>query len=120
MPYISSIEFGSITIDNIKYDQVLIVGKKVKEREYEKLKTLFGTSHKIGDWELEELLNENPEIIIIGTGQDGALSVGEEVIDTINKKGIRLIIEKTPQAIITYNKKILENKKVNALVHTTC
>jgi len=44
MPKINSTEFGSITIDDIEYSQVLIVGEKVLEREYNKLKELFGTS----------------------------------------------------------------------------
>ena len=54
MPNINSTEFGSITINNKKYVQVLIIREKVIEREYNKLKKLFGTSHKIGEWELGE------------------------------------------------------------------
>ncbi|MFZ5559596.1 MAG: hypothetical protein ACOZAL_02275, partial [Patescibacteria group bacterium] len=69
MPYINSTEFGNITIDGKKYNQVLIVGDLVMERDYEKLERLFGTTHKIGDWEKDELVKENPEIIVIGTGQ---------------------------------------------------
>lgn len=120
MPNINSTEFGSITIDNKKYSQVIIVGKKVYEREYDKLKKQFDTSHKIGDWELEELLSENPEIIIIGTGQDGVLVVDEEIINLIKKKGVKLIMEKTPQAIVVYNNYCLDGKRINALIHTTC
>jgi len=120
MPIINSTEFGSITIDNIKYSQVLILENRVIERDYNKLKELFGTSHKIGDWEVNELLRDNPEIILIGTGQNGMLAVDTKVIETISKKGIELIIEKTPEVIITYNKKIQEGKRVNALIHTTC
>ena len=120
MPHINSTEFGSITIDERKYDQVLIVGERVFERESDKLKIIFGTSHKIGDWELEELLSTNPEIIVIGNGVDGVLTVDKEIADAINKAGIKLIIEKTPQAIITYNENYDSGKKVNALIHTTC
>ena len=117
---INSTDFGSIIIDDKKYNQVLIIGEKVEEREYDKLKDFFGTSHKIGDWEVNELLRDNPEIILIGTGQNGMLAVDTKVIETISKKGIELIIEKTPEVIITYNKKIQEGKRVNALIHTTC
>ena len=119
MPHINSVEFGSITVDNIKYDQILIVGNDVTERDHNKLKKTFGTCHMIGDWELEELLTENPEIIIIGTGHSGTFTVEENFVKEINKKGIELIIEKTPQAINSHNKKILEGKKVNALILTT-
>lgn len=120
MPKINSTEFGSITVDNVVYNQVLIIGSKVVEREYEKLKSLFGTSHRIGEWELDSLLKEDPEIIIIGTGQDGMLMVDVKVIDTINEKNIELVIEKTPKAIDIYNQEIAKGKKVNAIIHTTC
>jgi hypothetical protein len=120
MPHINSTEFGSITIDSKKYGQVVIVGDKVVEREYDRLKKLFGTSHKIGDWELEELLKDKPEIIVIGTGQSGALVVDKEIIDAIKREGIELIIEETPQATMIYNDRVTEGKKINALIHTTC
>jgi len=68
MPYINSTEFGNVVIDNKKHNQVLIVSDLVIERNYNKLEELFNTSHKIGDWEIEELLKENPEIIVIGIG----------------------------------------------------
>ncbi|MEI6528218.1 MAG: MTH938/NDUFAF3 family protein [bacterium] len=120
MPKINSTEFGSITIDDIKYSQVLIVGDKVMEREYSKLKELFGTSHKIGDWEVEELLKESPETIIIGTGQDAMLEVDEGTVKTFKDNDIKLIIEKTPQAIETYNTLKAKGVMVNSLIHTTC
>jgi hypothetical protein len=117
---INSTEFGSITINDKKYDQVLIIGNKAVERDYDRLKELFGTSHKIGDWEVTELLKEYPDIILFGIGQDGALEVGEDIIKTIKEKGIELIIEKTPQAIVIFNEKVQSGKKINALIHTTC
>ena len=118
MPKINSTEFGSIAIDNIKYSQVLIIGEKVIERDYDKLKELFGTSHKIGAWELDQLFSDKPEAILVGTGQDGALVVDEEIVRQIKEKGIELIVEKTPKIIDIYNH--LVNKKVNCLIHTTC
>ncbi len=60
MPHIDSTEFGGRTVDNKKYHQVLIVGEKVLEREYDKLKKLFGTSHKIGKWGNCEITKTKP------------------------------------------------------------
>lgn len=120
MPKINSTEFGSITIDDKKYDQVLIIGNKVEERDYDKLKELFQTSHKIGDWEVAVLLKDNPEMVVIGTGQNGALSVEQKVIDILAQNKIKVTIEKTPQAVITYNSAISAGKRVNAVIHTTC
>jgi hypothetical protein len=120
MPYINSTQFGNVVIDNKKYNQVLIVGDSVMERDYDKLKELFGTSHKIGDWEIKELLKQAPEIIIIGTGQSGAMKVDKEVIDNFKNKDIEIITDITPKAIEIYNQKTKQGKRVNALIHTTC
>ena len=120
MPYIDSTEFGEITIDNKKYHQVLIVGDLVMERDTEKLEKLFGTTHGIGEWERDELVKGNPEIIIIGTGQGGAMNVDGEIANGLAKKGIELIVASTPEAIEIYNEKIKEGKRINALIHTTC
>jgi hypothetical protein len=120
MPVINSTEFGSITIDGQKYGQVLILGKEVQERDYDKLKEIFGTSHKIGDWEKERILANNPKLIIVGTGQDGALEMDQGLAEEIKKKGIELIVEKTPRAIEIYNERRANGEAINALIHTTC
>ncbi len=120
MPYINSTEFGSITIDGKKYDQVLIIDGKVSEREYSKLKDIHKTSHQVGEWELKQLLEGKPEAIVIGTGQDGVLKVDENTKRVIKENNIEIFIEKTPDAIITYNTLIKDGGKVNALIHTTC
>jgi hypothetical protein len=120
MPRIDSTQFGEITVDGKKYGQVLIVGNLVAERDYPKLKDLFGTSHKIGDWEIEELLEENPEIIVVGTGQNGAMEIDEKFFEEMKKKGIEVIADIAPKASEIFNAKIKEGKRVNALIHTTC
>jgi len=120
MPNIDSTKFGEIIIDGKKYRQVLIIGNLVKEREYEKLEELFGTSHKIGDWEIEELLKGNPEIIVIGTGQNGAMEIDNDILEKFKTKDIEVICEITPEAIKIYNEKVKSKKRVNALIHTTC
>lgn len=120
MLYIDSTRFGEVIINGAKYHQVLIIGDTAKERDTEKLKELFDTTHIIGDWEIQELLKENPQIVIVGTGQDGAMEVDENFSNTMNMKGIEVIIAKTPKAIEIYNEKAKGKKRVNALIHTTC
>ncbi|MDP2940145.1 MAG: MTH938/NDUFAF3 family protein [Candidatus Omnitrophota bacterium] len=117
---INSTQFGEIIIDNKKYYQVLIIGDKIEERDYKKLKELFGTSHEIGNWEIEALISNNPEIIIIGTGQNGAMEVDEKTIKKFQDKGIETIIATTPKIIEIYNDQVKLGKRVNALIHTTC
>lgn len=120
MPHIDSTKFGEAIIDNKKYHQVLIIGDLIEERDYKKLEELFGTSHKIGDWEMEKLLSNNPEIIVIGTGQNGAMALDKETIEKLQNKKTEVIIETTPKIIEIYNNQVKLGKRVNALIHTTC
>lgn len=120
MNIINSTQFGSITINNNKYSQVLIIGDEIKERDYKKLSELFGTSHETGDWEIDELIKNNPEIIIIGTGQDGVMSVSQKLAKKVREKEIELVAAPTPEAIVIYNDEIKAGSRVNALMHTTC
>ncbi len=120
MPHIDSTNFGSITIEGKKYFQVLIIEDKVEEREYERLESLFGTSHRIGEWETEKLLDNKPDIIVIGNGQSGMLEVSEDLKNKASDAVIELITAITPEAIEIYNTKMKEGQQVNALIHTTC
>ena len=82
---------------------------------------MFGTSHKIGDWEIEELLKQKPEIIVIGTGQSGAMGeIDKTIINKFEEQGIEVITDITPKAIEIFNQKLEQGKRINALIHTTC
>ena len=117
---IDKVEWGTIEINGKKYGQVLIVGEQVFERDSEKLHQLFGTTHKIGDWEIEKLFSGNPELIIIGTGWVGVLKISEELRAKSEKLMMELKILETPKAMEEYNRLVEQGKRVNALIHTTC
>lgn len=120
MPHLTSTEFGSITIDNKKYNQVLILGERVEERDFPRLEELFGTSHRIGPWETEKLLADQPEVVVVGAGQDGVLEVSDEFLAACRAAGAEVVADKTPAALLVYNRLVGEGKRVNALMHTTC
>lgn len=120
MPYINSTKFGEIVIDGKKYYQVLIIGNEVEERQVDQLEALFGTTHEIGEWEKERLLKGKPEIILIGTGQNGAMKVKKELVDYLEQHQIEVISATTSEIIQIYDRKVKEGRKVNALIHTTC
>ncbi len=120
MPHIDAIRFGEITVAGKRFKQVMIVGETVTEREYQRLVERFGTSHKIGDWEIKELFKGAPAIIVVGTGQEGMLEVGKDLLKRSKNRNIRVIAALTGEAVEIYNEKIREGRAVNALIHTTC
>jgi hypothetical protein len=120
MPHIDSVEFGSIVVDGKKYHQVLIVGSETFERDSEKLESLFGTTHKIGDWEIEGLVVGNPEMILVATGFDCALEVDTGFVDSAIENNVKVVVASTPKIVDFYNERTKQGKRINALIHTTC
>lgn len=120
MPKIEKIKWGNVWIDGQKYHQAIISNGKVFEREKEKLEKLFGTTHKIGDWEEELLFAADPEIILISTGFDNILKVSPDYGKKVSQKGIQLQTVLTDRLIENYNKLVKLGKKINVLIHTTC
>jgi len=95
---IGEYHFGSITIDGKTYEydvEVRWTGEVLKWWRRE--------SHVIDIEEVKRAIAQNPEIIIIGTGEAGIAKVTEETKKFIQEKGIELIIDKTEEAIKTFN-----------------
>ncbi|MEO0102582.1 MAG: MTH938/NDUFAF3 family protein [candidate division WOR-3 bacterium] len=107
--------FGWIIIDRVKYtsDVIITVNGEIKNR-YE---DFSGSSHFLSRAEAEKLLAENPEIVIIGTGQSGCLSLPPETEDYLREKRVDFISSPTPEAIEVFNR---EKRKKSALFHLTC
>ncbi|MBN2542054.1 hypothetical protein JXI42_04240 [bacterium] len=112
-----STQFGSVTIDGKKYSDVIVAEDEVVARKKHVLKKMYGTSHKISKNEVDKLTADNPEYIVIGTGQEGGMEIDKNTRKKIEEKAM-LIILHTPEAIAKYNE-LVESHKVNALIHTT-
>lgn len=111
---IDNYTFGKFVIKGKEYDSnVILLGKTVQAARH-----LPGHELKLDDF--VSLVEYKPEYIIIGTGAYGVVKVPQEIVDFIEQKGIRLIIEKTGEACQTYNALLKEGKKVAAFLHNTC
>jgi len=73
--------------------------------------------------DVKRAVAQNPDIIILGTGDWGMAQVTERCKNFIREKGIELIINKTKDAVEAFNTIVQnprEKKKVIALFHLTC
>lgn len=114
--------FGYIVVNGVKYDHDIVVhvDGKVTRRKKELSKPYKKGFHTpLAPPEIEEILAEKPEIIVIGSGQYGALPVLNETIKLLEEKKVKYIIEKTPKAIEEYNE-LSKERKVAAIFHVTC
>ena len=111
---ITNYKFGEITIDGKKFrHDVIIYPDRVDANWWRK------EGHKLAIEDLKEVLEDLPEILIIGTGANGVMKVPSDVKRQLESKGIHVIIEKTDRACMKYNE--LEKKeKVVIALHLTC
>jgi hypothetical protein len=116
---IDELTFGSIVVDGKKYrrDVLICPDGTVKKRKGGFL--MFG-SHKIKKQELEQLTQGQPEIIIVGTGTDGAARISPDAESWAETRNISLLVQPSHDAVARLNQFAQQNKKVAALIHITC
>mgnify|MGYP005849800281 FL=1 len=119
---INGYKFGSIIIDGKNYNHDVEV-----RWTGEVLKWWRKESHVIDVEDVKRAVEEKPETIIIGNGESGVAEVTEEVQRFIKEKGIKLIIDKTEEAVKTFNIILEESKeeegkqrRIIGLFHLTC
>jgi len=113
--------FGSITIDNKIYNHDVEVrwnGEVLKWQRQE--------GHIVDIDDIKRAIEQNPEVIIIGTGYSGIARVTEKVQDSLKEKSIELIIDLTEEATRTFNaiseksEEERKQKRAIGLFHLTC
>jgi len=119
---INEYKFGSITIDGKTYNHDV----EVRWTD-EVLKWWRKESHVIDTEDVKRAVEQNPDTIIIGTGESGLARVTEDTQRFITKENVKLIIDKTGEAVKTFNiiKRESEReegrqRKVIGLFHLTC
>jgi len=111
---IDSYSFGEIVIGGKKYTtDVVVFPDKVKPHWWRK------KGHEINPEDIEEILEEKPELVVFGTGAHGLVEVKEETKKLLRVKGIEFVEKITPEACEYYNKKKSE-KMIVAALHLTC
>ncbi|MBU4445719.1 hypothetical protein KJ656_11650 [bacterium] len=111
---IKNYKFGSMTIGDTTYHSDLIIfPNKIKSNWWRK------EGHNLQMENIQEILSFKPEVLVIGTGKFGLMKVDNNVVNTINERDIKLIIEKTSKAVEKYNA-ICEEVCTVAAFHLTC
>jgi len=111
---IDSYQFGLIVINGKKYtSDVIIFPDKVKDDWWRK------AAHELCCEDIAEVLTENPEVLVVGTGVSGLMKVLPEVLPVVEVQGIELIVEATDKACHTYNQ-LCHSRRAVAALHLTC
>jgi len=111
---IESYAFGRMIVEGQTYTSDLVIfPDRINHSWWRK------SGHRICFEDIEEVLKEEPEIIIIGTGFVGLMKVDEDVKQYAQSRGILLIIEKTKNAVQKFNE-LFSKKKTVGVFHLTC
>jgi len=111
---IDSYQFGLIVVNGKKYtSDVIIFPDRVRENWWRKI------GHQVRLEDITEVIAENPEVLIVGTGASDLVRVLPEVQQVLNAQGIKLITQATQKACDTYNQ-LCHSQRVIAALHTTC
>ena len=111
---VDSCQFGQVVVSGKKYtSDVVIFPDRVRDNWYRK------TGHQLCLKDITEVMTENPEVLVVGTGASGLMKVLLEVERGVKTQGIKLIVETTEKACHTYNH-ICHSQRAIAALHITC
>ncbi len=91
-----------------------MIGEKIVENWWRK------DGHRVYPEDVTDILDENPEVLVVGTGYAGFMEVPGFLRSLLERKNIHLIAEKTPEAVKTFNHLRSQGKRVAAAFHLTC
>ncbi|MDX1660789.1 MAG: Mth938-like domain-containing protein, partial [Gemmatimonadota bacterium] len=80
-----------------------------------------GTRHVPGvqPADVEEIVERDVDVLVIGRGLLGALQVKDETREALTDAGVEIEVARTDEAVRRYNE-LRESRAVGALFHTTC
>ena len=114
MNIIDSYQFGQVVVNGKKYtSDIIIFADRVRDNWERR------AGHQLCLDDIAEVLTENPEVLVVGTGASGGMRVLPEVKQSLDAQGIKLIVETTDKACHTYNQ-FCHSQRVVAALHITC
>lgn len=115
--HIDSSSFGHIRIDGRDYtSDVIIYPDRVNSDWWRK------DGHRLQQEDVVEILQAVPQVLVVGTGQDGCMKVDPRLKALLEQNGIELLAALTPEACRLHNdlEKNRGKKTVVTALHLTC
>jgi hypothetical protein len=111
--------FGTITIDGKTYEHDVIIrlSGEVVKRKKKLSKKYYGTSHVLSKDEAKFIFERGCKQLVLGSGQMGNVHLSPEAEVYFAKKGCKVVLQSTPEAIHVFNKS--RAKKIGVF-HVTC
>jgi hypothetical protein len=112
---ISDYQFGKLDIDGASVtSDVIVYPDKFEDHWWRK------QGHVLQTEDLQSIIEYHPDILVVGTGYFGRMDVPRETQDYLQQQGIRLVFERTSDAVKEFNELQQQCAKVVAALHLTC
>ena len=114
--HIDSYSFGRIRIDGIDYSKdVILLRGEVRSPWWR-----AAGGHVFAPTDLEGVVAAAPEIVVLGTGYFGRVKVLDETLTAFADAGSEVVVERTGNAVKSFNRLAAEGRDVTAALHLTC
>jgi hypothetical protein len=111
---IEAYDFGTIKVDGETYTGDL---KIISNTVFPGWWRLEGHLLKAAD--IPDVFEAAPEVLVVGTGYSGLMSISAEVKSRLDELGIELIAKPTGQAYHEFNR-LVNKRRVAFVAHLTC
>ncbi len=113
MAVIESVAFGEIRIGGrTYYSDVVVYWDGTFELKAKQL--VFDT-----DEMKESVKKRGTEAVVVGTGIQGSLKVGDGALELARQKKVKLFVERSAEAVDVFNGLVADGKRAVAYIHTT-
>jgi len=113
--HIDACTFGRMVVDGKAYTSDLLLLCDDVRSDWRR-----AHGHSLYEYDLKDILDAAPDVLVIGTGFRGRMRVPPETWEALWAAGIEVIIERTDLAAKTHNLLVDEGRNVAAAFHLTC
>lgn len=115
MNQVDSYEFGRIVINGEEYRNDIIVLRDELITDWWRKE-----SHSLHPEDLEQLLERDFNVLVVGTGNSGRMKVPDKVLEFLEEKGIEIVVLETSKAVKEFNILLKNNENPAGAFHLTC
>jgi hypothetical protein len=113
MPEIEGYSFGRVSVDGREETRdVIVLPERIVRGWWRK------EGHRLVLEDLDEVLDELPECLLVGTGAYGRMRPDPGALETLRARGIEVEVLPTADAVQRYTR--LDPRKTAAALHLTC
>lgn len=113
-PRVESYRFGRMVVDGKKRSNDLILLPDQVVADWWRKQ-----GHRLDTADLEEVFDAAPEVLVVGTGAYGRMTVPQEIRRAMETQGIELRVAQTGEAWQLYND-LQEHRRAAGVFHLTC